>query len=584
MALTDIQKKKLINQAPDKIAQCVLGGMVTLDELVAVGLDNQKKIYVENAIQNVPNPNEQREWAAIEPLLQNPSNDLIAKLNNYISNWQSSRPTGNHVDEAIEWISRIEENDWNAVDAFNVQSLYNYLLKYPNSVHKFEIDDSVWALIDKKNMQEVQNYLNKFPNGNHVSEAQKIQSYYHEWPMISTSRDLFVINDYIQNNPESPFLGEAQSIFYELKRIEIFNMQSNPNSCSVDRLMQMFDKKIFTDTELVYEGVLTPQILETLRNPEYLDNLPDINTALQNSIPECKDGYTDVYLFGVPSTGKTCVLMGLSGASSLDIKLASGGGDYAVALQQFVEAGMTVPSTPTESVATLEATMTSSINDNAIHKVNLVEMAGEQLVNDIANNPHKIFSFEDMGAGATELLKNDNRKVFFLIIDPTVNVVTRNREVVEYDIHTGEPSVRVERQVVNQQLIVKKMVDLFELEENAEIMKKVDSINIIMTKADTLGSEIEREDKAMQIFNSKYRDRILRNLIEIGKKYEINAPTNYRPKLFTFSLGKFYVGGLYEYDQTDSDLLVNAIRNSTRGYKKESFLDKVKKVLNNPIF
>ena len=196
MALTDIQKKRLITQAPTKIAQCVLGGMVTLDELVEVGLDDQKKSYVEEAIQNVPNPNEQAEWNEIAPLLQNPSNDLISKLNNYISHWQSSRPTGNHVDEAIEWISRIEENDWNAVDAFNVQSLYNYLLKYPNSIHKSEIDDSVWALVDKSDISEVQSYMNRFPNGNHVSEAQRIQNYQREWFAIRNSQDIFAIYEY----------------------------------------------------------------------------------------------------------------------------------------------------------------------------------------------------------------------------------------------------------------------------------------------------------------------------------------------------------------------------------------------------
>ena len=121
------------------------------------------------------------------------------------------------------------------------------------------------------------------------------------------------------------------------------------------------------------------------------------------------------------------------------------------------------------------------------------------------------------------------------------------------------------------------MVAFFELGENAEIMKKVDSINIIMTKADTLGNEIEREDKAMQIFNSKYRDRILRNLIEIGKKYNINTSTNYIPKLLTFSLGKFYVGGLYEYDQTDSIKLANELCNIIES-KNNSFMYRIKKI------
>lgn len=48
-------------------------------------------------------------------------------------------------------------------------------------------------------------------------------------------------------------------------------------------------------------------------------------------------------------------------------------------------------------------------------------------------------------------------------------------------------------------------------------------------------------------------------LIEVCRDYNINSNSDYRPKLFTFSLGKLYVGGLYEYDPIDSELLVRTI-------------------------
>ena len=51
-------------------------------------------------------------------------------------------------------------------------------------------------------------------------------------------------------------------------------------------------------------------------------------------------------------------------------------------------------------------------------------------------------------------------------------------------------------------------------------------------------------------------------------------------KLYTFSLGKFYVGGLYEYDCTDSDRLVTAITNSTIGTKEKTFWVKFKELVN----
>jgi hypothetical protein len=111
-------------------------------------------------------------------------------------------------------------------------------------------------------------------------------------------------------------------------------------------------------------------------------------------------------------------------------------------------------------------------------------------------------------------------------------------------------------------------------------MKKVDSIHIIMTKSDTLGNPVVREDRAYEIFQDKFGHYILEPLMEMCKEYNINAHTQFRPKLYTFSLGTFYIGGLYEYEQTDSNRLVKAIRNSTHGSKKKSWWDRLKETVN----
>ena len=172
-----------------------------------------------------------------------------------------------------------------------------------------------------------------------------------------------------------------------------------------------------------------------------------------------------------------------------------------------------------------------------------------------------------------------------MIIDPTANVVRINREIVVqdgFDEETGEPITHTDLQycVVNQRTLIQKMVDLFIDPGNAEIMKKVDSIHIIMTKSDTLGNPVEREEKALNIFQQKFSGDILKPLIDLCEEYNINSRTNFHPNLYTFSLGTFYVGGLYEYEQTDSDRLVVAIKNSTQSVKKKSWWDRVKEVVN----
>lgn len=599
MALTDLQRKKLIEGinsiSINSIIKYIQIGDITLDDVPHISAE--RKQYIIDQLNSMPNPVEQQEWQAIEMMLIQPSTELVQKLSSYIARWDAGRPAGNHVELAKQKLpeiesqikleaERAEQAEWDAVDPFSTTDLWGYLSKYPNTIHKSEIDDSLWGLVNQESVQDIQNYITMLPQGIHVREAQLILNAIVEWNNVKLTNDIFCVNDYIRNNPNTPFKNQAQVQLMGLKQQEIGMMRTNPNSYEVNRLLRLINDGIFSDHELINAKVMTETILETLRNHDINADLPDIRQAIENSRAECKDGYTDVFFFGVPSTGKTCVLMGMSRSNSLHINLASGGGDYAAALQQYTDVGVTVPRTPGTFVTTLEATI-SSVSDQggAVHKINLVEMSGEEFAFDIANNPDRIFTFEQMGSGATQLLKNDNRKVFFLIIDPTANVVRINREIVVqdgFDEDTGEPITHTDLQycVVNQRTLIQKMVDLFTDPGNAEIMKKVDSIHIIMTKSDTLGNPVEREEKALNIFQQKFSGDILKPLIDLCEEYNINSRTNFHPNLYTFSLGTFYVGGLYEYEQTDSDRLVVAIKNSTQSVKKKSWWDRLKETVN----
>lgn len=599
MALTDLQRKKLIEGinsiSINSIIKYIQIGDITLDDVPHISAE--RKQYIIDQLNSMPNPVEQQEWQAIEMMLIQPSTELVQKLSSYIARWDAGRPAGNHVELAKQKLpeiesqikleaERAEQAEWDAVDPFSTTDLWGYLSKYPNTIHKSEIDDSLWGLVNQESVQDIQNYITMLPQGIHVREAQLILNAIVEWNNVKLTNDIFCVNDYIRNNPNTPFKNPAQVQLMGLKQQEIGMMRTNPNSYEVNRLLRLINDGIFSDHELINAKVMTETVLETLRNHDINADLPDIRQAIENSRAECKDGYTDVFFFGVPSTGKTCVLMGMSRSNSLHINLASGGGDYAAALQQYTDVGVTVPRTPGTFVTTLEATI-SSVSDQggAVHKINLVEMSGEEFAFDIANNPDRIFTFEQMGSGATQLLKNDNRKVFFLIIDPTANVVRINREIVVqdgFDEDTGEPITHTDLQycVVNQRTLIQKMVDLFTDPGNAEIMKKVDSIHIIMTKSDTLGNPVEREEKALNIFQQKFSGDILKPLIDLCEEYNINSRTNFHPNLYTFSLGTFYVGGLYEYEQTDSDRLVVAIKNSTQSIKKKSWWDRLKETVN----
>ena len=184
-----------------------------------------------------------------------------------------------------------------------------------------------------------------------------------------------------------------------------------------------------------------------------------------------------------------------------------------------------------------------------------------------------------MGTGATNLLANDNRKVFFIIVDGTGDRVKFEYEEEVKDIEGNVIAKPVKTKYLSQLSTLNKFMGFFELPENQEIMSKVDAIHFIVTKADTLGDRTVRDQKARELLQHQYSGPVekLKDLCRESKR--INRATRYSPHVFTFSLGSFHLGEVFSFDNVDSLEFVNAIREMTAGRRSKTFLDKLKEVL-----
>lgn len=591
MALSDAQKKSLAKQSVQKLLQYIDAGNVSFpDDFIYV--DKEKTTQVKEELDKRPNPKEVAEWNIILAEADKNSDQLEDLLKKYLANWEISLPSGNHVAEAKAKLDRIakdkadaqvaqEQADWDNLELLSKTALINYIGKYPNSVHKHEIDDSVWALTlqDINILAAVQEYLKYFRTGLHAHEAQMVFHDYENWQPVKNHRDLMEVFEFIGNYPQSLFINEAKILLLELKQEEIEKMKKLVTQYDADTLLNYLSMDLFSENELLAAGVVTTSSLEKLRNLQKIKGSIHLDDVIESCLPECADDRTDVFFFGIPSTGKSCILMGLIGSQELSIDTVRAGGPYADALSELLDAGMIVGHTPADFIATIQADIP---NGEQKHKINLVEMAGEDFANKLAKNEDGAISFEDMGNGASILLSNNNRKAFFIIVDPTARIITRNKMVKK----TDEQGNEVEKQIsvsVNQRTILRRMVGLFKQPENENIMKRVDSIHIIVTKADTLGNNIDREEKAYQLFMNQYRQVVI-DLADLCQKFGINVATNGFPKLYTFSLGTFYIGDVYDYDPTDACKLVNVIRGNVWGEKNPTFIDKLRHVVNKPIF
>lgn len=622
MALTELQRNKIVDGCMSQSATN-LWKYVSMEEttaqmealierMQAKGLDAAKSQFLMQKIHQ-PDPQEQAEWSNIEANLS--GWDDVQKTNAltaYISKWQASKPWGNHLDdarkqksmleEAVEWMT-LKKNDrnaikfyltkhpdtghfeeieaalWGMVDVMDSYSLHQFVTDMPNSVHAIEakqlLDDLDWNAVNKTNVDELHIFIQMHPLSAHVTEAQVIILAFTKWDEVRNSGDILVVKNYLDDISESttrPFYEEAQLLYLQMKTAELKEMHRLVNQYNKFLLERLLDNNIFTKQELIHEGLFDEESFNKFQNPPLVPVL-----EMTKSVTECPSAHTDIFLFGIPATGKTCVLMGILNSDKLTYDSAIMGGEYAANLTEYVRAGRVPKSTEGSFTTAVKATIKDRDNKGEVKKVypvNFIEMSGEEFAFRIARN--ESISFDSMGTGAASILQNDNRKAIFIVLDPTQENVQQKHK---YTIN-GES--REEVVFVSQRLMLNKLFSLFQQPENAHIADLIDSFHFIVTKADLLGNDIERENRAQEIIRKRHGD-VIPDIVDFCKANGINKNTDGHPKLFTFSLGKFYLGDIYRYDSADSDVLINAFTEYLGGIKPHSVFEKIMGIFNRGV-
>lgn len=295
---------------------------------------------------------------------------------------------------------------------------------------------------------------------------------------------------------------------------------------------------------------------------------------------------TDVYFFGLPVSGKTSLLMGLTGAEGKGcyIKFKAKGGSYAQALKKYVEAGVMPYSCPSNFISIVSAMIEEKRmgrNEKEVywnHDVNFMELPCYKIANNYTG------SLFDMGVGTRDLLRNNNRKVFFIIVDPTRDIFSFTFGKPKYDTNGTLINIDMKSECVDQTCFLSRLIFLFELPENKEFMKNVDAIHFIVTKADTLGrTDQERKERARDLLLAKYQGPI-QNLIAFCRcNRRINYVSDHLPMVYPFSLGRFSDNKSFEYDNRSSLAIIVALRHMTAAKKEGSFWDELRDCLIKPL-
>jgi len=508
--------------------------------------------------------------------------ELFSELNAFISDYSEKDYAAADVEscklmrtEVSEAIGRIAEKQWqlslddngilkNTTEAITFLNKFNGLPEYADKV-----DDAIWrwAIVQDDVVAGVEEYERIFSGkGRHSSAAAEVYNARSEWDRIDSS-NIYDLLEFLDYYPGHIFTEKAAKKLAELKMSELESLRRAPALYDNQTFCALYKRQICTKDELCSacgaDDAMFERIISDSKIRATLPAPPGRNSQYAGGKGEI--GLTDVILFGVAASGKTCVLSGLLSHDSVTVDEANYSGEYASVLKRYSRAGVAIPGTPEDFIAVVKAS--SLGKDGRRRSFNIVEMAGEafskKIIAAVGRNGRKATDFESMENSASAILTNGNDKLIFLLIDPTCDRFGRQDQIEAFN---------------------RLRSLMFDVEANREVMKQVKGLHFIVSKADTLGeNRMEKaRDIVHEILNPATRGALVGQCRNYGINYSTDSLLNGRPRIFCFSLGKFNVGNIYNYDPKDSGELLSVICDYVDNTSGLSFMRRLRNFLVQP--
>ncbi|GHB36299.1 hypothetical protein [Mongoliitalea lutea] len=364
-------------------------------------------------------------------------------------------------------------------------------------------------------------------------------------------------NEYIKAYPYGQFIQKAKS------NIEVFRNKIAEEERTKKETLELLKKNLnnYTPNEilgLLQKGTILREDLLKIGIPnEVIESLGNIETPRLNlgktpdSIPE---GYTEVYFWGIPGSGKTCVLSALLSTAhknnSLEIAVGPGY-DYTNRLRNiFINPISFLPAgTTTDSTQYLPFTIRKGDEDP--RSVSLIELSGEifKCFYSINANLELDPDYQKTLNSLLNFLNSDNRKIHFFFID----FENKNRQ---------------DGKGYTQANYLEAAATYF---QNNDIFRKhTDAIYIIITKSDLMACDkAERKNHLKEYLQNANFNSFVSSLRNRCREHSINSGKILGTH---FSLGTVYFNEICSFDPETSENLIDILLRRIKPNKK-SILD-----------
>ena len=271
----------------------------------------------------------------------------------------------------------------------------------------------------------------------------------------------------------------------------------------------------------LHESRLSPEICNKIRY--YITGKRQIDFYLWKDLPPLLNDRTDIYFFGQPASGKSCILANFFSYINkygLFIENAHSiiGVNYKNLIQSEYDLGY-LPERTGEGVNYITFDLIDPNNSNDKYPLNFIEMSGELFDQATTNK------ISENNLNAKNYLNNDNRKLLFFVIDYDRHV----QSIMTPDGSTPQGN---------------KMVAILSLLDEFGAFEKTDGIYILVSKADLFPPGIDPTKFASDWLNENYL-AFINNCKHLKEKYKKEISITAYP----YSIGNLTLKSSYVYER-----------------------------------
>jgi hypothetical protein len=367
--------------------------------------------------------------------------------------------------------------------------------------------------------------------------------------------------DYLSNYPAGRHVAEARQQIDNLeqqrqqenaKRNRILGrVRRNPNAFTPGMLQNYLTDGTVSRNDLVNYGI----------PDEIIDCLDNVNSPIltlgntPNSIP---DGYTEVYFWGIPGSGKTCALAAvLSTAEKMGyLEIAQGPGyNYTVQLKNIFSNHISFlpAASPVDTTQYLPFTL-KKFDEKYARSVSLIELSGEIFQCFFYKNANLSLpsqQCDDTFNSLIRFLNGGNRKIHFFFVD--------------YDRGNNKDA-----DGYTQADYLNAAATFFNDKRNNLFSKTTNAIYIVLTKSDLM--DCEKKERVSQVADYLQNNNFAAFVNSLRTKCRENSINAKRILGTPFALGKVYFQQMCVFEDETSRNIIDILMRRIAP-KKQSILD-----------